>query len=168
MGTGQRAWTFLDFRAEEREKWKDSCSGDLHGLFSGGVSLPWRGRLEIVLATDRDTNRLGSMSRGKGKKNAAKGRRYSIAEKRAVLEFVEKVNRDRGRGGISSAAKHFGVSPLTISNWLRSDGMPTRGTGSRPSADVFRRLAELHDEIVRVESELAAFRKEYARLKNKI
>ena len=108
------------------------------------------------------------MNGGEGKNNAAKGRRYSIAEKRAVLEFVEKVNSERGRGGISSASKRFGVSPLTISTWIRSAGAPTQRAGSRASADVFRRLAELHDRIVRMESDLAASRKEYARLKSRI
>jgi len=104
----------------------------------------------------------------KRKKNAAKGRRYSISEKRAVLEFVESVNLERGRGGIAAAAQQFGVSPLTISNWLRSDGMPTRGSGVRPSIEVFRRMAELHEQIVKAEGELATYEKEYARLKAEI
>lgn len=109
------------------------------------------------------------MSKPTGKKNAAKGRRYSIAEKRAVLDYVESVNLERGRGGIAAASGHFGVSPLTISNWLRSDGMPTRGGGgNRPSVEVFRRLAELHERIVKVESELSAYEKEYVRLKSEI
>ena len=102
------------------------------------------------------------------KKNAAKGRRYSISEKRAVLEFVESVNLERGRGGIAAAAQQFGVSPLTISNWMRSDGMPTRGSGARPFIEVFRRMAELHEQIGKVEGELATDEKEYARLKAEI
>ncbi len=109
------------------------------------------------------------MSKRYGKSNAAKGRRYSISEKRAVLEYVENVNLERGRGGIAAAAKRFGVSPLTISNWLRSNGLPTRGSGgNRPSVDVFRRLAELHEQIVKVEGELATYEKEYLRLKSEI
>ena len=108
------------------------------------------------------------MSKRKSAKNAAKGRRYSIAEKRAVLEVVENVNLDRGRGGIAAASKQFGVSPLTISNWMRTEGVSNRPRGSRPSGEVFQRLAELHEEIVRVEAELAAYEKEYSRLKSEI
>ena len=108
------------------------------------------------------------MSNRNGNSNAAKGRRYSIAEKRAVIEHVESVNFERGRGGIAAASKRFGISPLTISNWLRSDGMPTRGTGSRPSTDIFRRMAELHEQISQVEAELLKLEKEYARLKSEI
>ena len=108
------------------------------------------------------------MSKRNPKKNAAKGRRYSIAEKRAVLELVESVNLERGRGGIAVASQRFGVSPLTISNWLRSDGLPTRGNGSRPSIEVFHRMADLHEKIIKVEAELTAFEKEYAKLKSEI
>lgn len=109
------------------------------------------------------------MSKRNGKNNAAKGRRYSVSEKRAVLDYVESVNLERGRGGIAAAAKRYGVSPLTISNWLRSEGStPQRATGSRPSVDVFRRLAELHEKIIKVESELEEYEREYARLKSEI
>ena len=108
------------------------------------------------------------MSKRNGKNNAAKGRRYSVAEKRAVLEFVESVNHERGRGGITAAAKHFGVSPLTISNWLRNEGTRVPGAANRTPVDVFRRLAELHEQIVKVEEELSAFEQEYARLKSEI
>ncbi len=110
------------------------------------------------------------MTRKVRKRNASKGKRYSSAEKRAVLDHVERVNRDRGRGGISSAARHFGVSPLTISNWLRSEGAGAPVSGKRPkvSAEDFRRMAELHERIIEVEAELQNLRNEYAQLKGKL
>jgi len=105
------------------------------------------------------------------KRNAAKGKRYSASEKRAVLDYVESVNLERGRGGITAASKQFGVSPLTISNWMHAEGrtgMPTGGKRVKPSSEVFRRMAEVHEEIVKVESELTTLRKEYVKLKGKI
>jgi len=117
---------------------------------------------------DNHTDSLDSMSQRNGNSNAAKGRRYSIAERRAVIEHVESVNLERGRGGIAGASKRFGISPLTISNWLRRDGMPARGAGSRLSTEVFRRMAELHEQISQVEAELLELEKEYARLKSEI
>ena len=35
------------------------------------------------------------------------------------MALVEKVNAERGRGGITAAAKKFGVTPLTIGAWMR-------------------------------------------------
>lgn len=65
----------------------------------------------------------------KAKKKAAKGKvahgkRYSDAVKSRVIEFVNQINSEKGRGGISAAAKKFGASPLSISNWVKK-GRPT-------------------------------------------
>jgi len=101
--------------------------------------------------------------------NKAKGKRYSAAEKAKVLAMVEKVNAEKGRGGITAAAEKFGVTPLTISAWLRNAGISTRGAGkSQAGPEVFRRLAELHETILRTEEELANLKQEYAALKRKL
>ena len=101
--------------------------------------------------------------------NKAKGKRYSAAEKAKVLAMVEKVNAEKGRGGITAAAAKFGVTPLTISAWLRNAGISTRGGAkSQAGPEVFRRLAELHETIIKTEDELASLKQEYAALKRKL
>lgn len=53
-----------------------------------------------------------------------KGKRYSDAEKAEILNFIAQ----QGRGGASQAAKKFGISPLTLSNWKKaSGGSPKKG-----------------------------------------
>lgn len=52
------------------------------------------------------------------KKAAKKGKRYSDAEKAEILGFIEK----QGRGGATLAAKKFGISPLTLTNWKKAAG----------------------------------------------
>lgn len=105
------------------------------------------------------------MSEGAKNNNAAKGRRYSLSEKRAVIEYVETVNGEKGRGGITAAAKRFGVSPLTVSSWLRVNGSGKRKPSPRPNGEIFQRMAELHAKIVETEAELEQFEREYAQLK---
>lgn len=105
----------------------------------------------------------------KASANKAKGKRYSAAEKAKVLAMVEKVNAEKGRGGITAAAAKFGVTPLTISAWLRNAGIATRGGGkSQAGPEVFRRLAELHETIIRAEDDLSSLKQEYAALKRKL
>lgn len=52
------------------------------------------------------------------KKAAKKGKRYSDAEKAEILGFIEK----QGRGGATLAAKKYGISPLTLTNWKKAAG----------------------------------------------
>jgi len=57
-------------------------------------------------------------------KNTNKGKRYSPAEKKNILAYVEEVNKAKGRGGQKAAAEKFGVSQLTISAWKKASGAP--------------------------------------------
>lgn len=59
----------------------------------------------------------------KSKKISVKGKRYTPAEKQEVVDYVNQVNAQNGRGGQSSAAKKFGVSVLTVSAWLKAAGV---------------------------------------------
>lgn len=59
----------------------------------------------------------------KTKKTIVKGKRYSPAEKQAVVDYVNQVNAQYGRGGQSAAAKKFSVSVLTVSAWLKAAGV---------------------------------------------
>lgn len=49
------------------------------------------------------------------RKKGNTGRRYSEAERRKILAFVEK----RGRGGISEATRRFGVSYIALRRWIK-------------------------------------------------
>ncbi len=105
------------------------------------------------------------------KKNS-KGKRYTEAERNKILNHVERVNKSRGRGGIASASNKFGVTALTISNWLRSN--EPLALSMRPanrnstSIETLRRLAEIHNEIAKRERELIPLRKEFEKLKRSL
>lgn len=100
----------------------------------------------------------------------SKGKRYTDKEKAQVLAFVEKTNSDKGRGGITAASKKFGITPLTISNWMKKTGSPA----ARPQrssvnfAANLRRLADIHEAISKKEAELLKLQREYAVLKKKL
>jgi transposase-like protein len=59
------------------------------------------------------------------KKSGKRGKRYSASQKQTVVDFVNEVNASKGRGGQSAASKKFGISPLTISSWLKSAAAPS-------------------------------------------
>ena len=97
-----------------------------------------------------------------------KGKRYSVAEREKILAHVEEVNRTRGRGGISSAAKKFGVTPLTISNWLKQTGSNFVSSLNPNAPNTFRRMAGIHEEMAKKERELDKLRAEYLKLKKSL
>ena len=100
----------------------------------------------------------------------SKGKRYTDKEKAQVLSFVERTNAERGRGGITAASKKFGITPLTISDWIKKTGVPM-ARGPRNSADFaanLRRLADIHESISKKEDELVKLQREYAALKKKL
>ena len=109
------------------------------------------------------------MSSKKHRLNAAKGRRYTAAEKAEILAFVDKVNAEKGRGGQSAASKKFKISQLTISAWIRSgaSGSATlkEGSASGPIGKKLAKLQSLHDEITKREKELAKLRATFQSLK---
>lgn len=78
------------------------------------------------------TTKAAATAAPKPAKKASKGKRYSLAEKQKVIEFVNEVNASKGRGGQSAASKKFGISPLTISSWLKSGGAAPKKPGRKP------------------------------------
>jgi len=76
-----------------------------------------------------------------------KGKRYNAAEKAEILSFVEQL----GRGGATQAAKKYGISPLTLSNWKKASGTSARKVkGGAPDKDgVLKSLAGKGFKIVR-------------------
>lgn len=102
----------------------------------------------------------------------SKGKRYSEAEKAKILNHVAQVNRKRGRGGITSAAKKYGVTALTISNWLRANeplALSIRSANRNSNAaESLRRLAEIHEKIIEREDKLLPLRREFEKLKRSL
>jgi transposase-like protein len=98
-------------------------------------------------------------------------KRYTDDEKAKILRFVQQVNQEKGRGGVSAAVREFGISPITVNGWLRSqkDSGPTLPLPKNASAvEVFQRLADLHSSIESKREELERMEKEYSDLKKKI
>lgn len=98
-------------------------------------------------------------------------RRYNESEKQEILRFVQKVNSEKGRGGVTAAVKKFGISPITVNSWMKSRrdewfSVPLAKTASQ--VEVFQRLAELHSNIEAKQSELDEMQKEYDALKSRI
>ena len=116
------------------------------------------------------------------KKAGSRGKRYTSAERANVLSYVDEVNTKKGRGGAAAASRKFKISQITIGQWVRKAGksaaaQQTSKTSSesasvgRPRAGrkgfaaKLRRLADVHEQISKVEAQLAGLQKEYASLK---
>ncbi|MBK1834797.1 helix-turn-helix domain-containing protein [Roseibacillus ishigakijimensis] len=115
------------------------------------------------------------------KSKATKGKRYTAAEKQEVLDYVAAVDADKGRGGVAAAARHFGITPLTITAWKKraaaggAPGIPAAATptkggskGATAQSRTLHRLAEILDEIEGAKAKIASLEKEYAKLKKKV
>lgn len=101
-----------------------------------------------------------------------KGKRYTAAEKAEVLGWVNDYNVKHGRGGVANASKKFGITQLTLHNWVRQGGAAmstTSATRVAPNhAGILRDLADLLDEISQRETELTELRKNYDALRKKL
>lgn len=101
-----------------------------------------------------------------------KGKRYTSAEKAEVLNWVNDYNAKHGRGGVANASKEFGITQLTIHNWVRQGGAAMGGnSGLRVAPNhsgILRELADLLDQISERESELSSLLKEYDALRKKL
>lgn len=49
------------------------------------------------------------------RKKGNTGKRYTIAERKAILTFVDRF----GRGGITAACRKFGVSYIALRRWIK-------------------------------------------------
>jgi transposase-like protein len=114
----------------------------------------------------------------KAAKKTAQGKRYSAAEKKRVVAFVNQVNSDKGRGGVSAAARKFGASPLSISKWVKDGGgsakpvAAKRGRGRRPAAGsrnkVLEELTSLNKTIEQRRRDLEALEARFEKLKQSL
>lgn len=120
--------------------------------------------------------------------------RYSDEQKKELTDFVATFNSQNGRGGASVATKKFGVSPLTVSAWLKAAGVSSKGKkiihsqapqGSQaPKAAATKEastapvsggmsaklntLLRLSEEIADAEVELAKLQEKFASLKGSL
>jgi hypothetical protein len=78
----------------------------------------------------------------KKKRNTDKGKRYTADEKKAIIDLVNKVNADKGRGGQSAASKQFGVSQLTISAWLKGSAPRARKAAKKVAKKAAKPVAK--------------------------
>ena len=106
-------------------------------------------------------------------KKKTKGKRYSDSEKKKIIAFVEKVNAEKGRGGVTAAAKKYKVSPLSISNWIKGSGVtavPRKRVGKRSSkrsskgGGTWAKMVDLKADIDVMERKLAAKKAEFSKL----
>ena len=101
-----------------------------------------------------------------------KGKRYTSAKKAEVLNWVNAYNVKHGRGGVANASKEFGITQLTIHNWVPQGGAAmSSGSGLRVvprHAGILRQLADLLDQITERETELGKLRKDYDNLRKKL
>ena len=109
------------------------------------------------------------------KKKTTKGKRYTAEEKQEVMDYVDSVDGDNGRGGVAAAARKFGITPLTITAWKKranggSSTSAAKGAkrGATAQSRVLHRLAEILDQVAIKESEIEGLNKEYAKLKKKV
>ncbi|MFT3990315.1 MAG: hypothetical protein QM680_02790 [Luteolibacter sp.] len=109
--------------------------------------------------------------------SASKGRRYTQAEKKQVIEFVETYNSEHGRGGQSAAASKFKISQLTIAGWLKSWGAPLtskrnggklQGTQKTTFNAKLNSLLTLSQEIEQTEKELIKLKAKFKALKSSL
>lgn len=104
------------------------------------------------------------------------GVRYTAEQKKEVVDFVASYNVANGRGGQSSAAAKYGISPLTVMAWLKNSGIsggakkgkapkaakaPAVAKAAAPSVSVgfdakLSALSALSKEIAKTEADLAS------------
>jgi len=104
------------------------------------------------------------------KKQSTRGKRYSSVERVQILSFVEKHNATNGRGGAAEASRKYGISQLTIGNWLKAAGAPSPKR-KKTNVDIDKalvRMGQLHKEMEKAEKILNDLRKEYAVLKSSL
>jgi hypothetical protein len=134
------------------------------------------------------TAKAPKAAKSAGKKKP--GSRYTDEQKQEVTDFVQSYNAANGRGGASTAAKKFSVSPLTVVAWLKAAGVngsskkvSSKGnkyvapgkvakvgkkavvsSGGGMSAKL-NQLLSLSDQIADVEGELAELKAKFNSLK---
>lgn len=97
-----------------------------------------------------------------------KGKRYSVKERNDVLSYVAEHNESHGRGGITTAVKKYGISAVTIRNWMSDANVATVKPSHTEEGDLYRQLADLTDAIHKLECDLKTKNEELKLLKKRL
>jgi len=97
-----------------------------------------------------------------------KGKRYSKQERRDVLSYVAEHNESHGRGGITTAVKKYGISAVTIRNWMSDTTVGAAKPSHTQEGDLYRQLADLTDAIHKLETDLENKHTELKLLKKRL
>ena len=86
---------------------------------------------------------------------------------------MEKVNAERGRGGITAAGKKFGVTLLTISKWMSDQGAGLARSGNKRKggtarSETLREMLALARKMEPLEKELRDLEQQYEQLKRRV
>ena len=97
----------------------------------------------------------------------AKRKRYTVAQKKKILNFVEDHNAKKGRGGQATASKKFKVSALSIGNWLKEGGASVKKSFARKTKASGSVTATL-DRMTAIQQKIAALNAEFDALKKQL
>lgn len=81
------------------------------------------------------------------------GTRYTPEAKQTVVDFVKDFNATNGRGGMTAAARKFGITPLTITAWVNRLGGKTPPAAS--AAALIKKVAQLEAQVASLQAKLA-------------
>ena len=95
------------------------------------------------MAKKKSSTKKAAAAKKPAPKKKKAGIRYTDKEKAEILAFVQDHNRKNGRGGQSTAVKKFGVTQITVANWLKKAGKkaapaPKKKSSSKKSAGAKR------------------------------
>lgn len=112
---------------------------------------------------------------------AKAGSRYTQQQKADVVAFVNSHNAANGRGGQSTAATKFNISPITVMAWLKTAGAPKASEAAMKNAKPITTakapvnlggvnaklsaLLALSHQITKTETELAKLNAKFASIK---
>jgi transposase-like protein len=76
-------------------------------------------------------------------KKGERGIRYTDAQKKEIVDFVVEYNATNGRGGQSTAAEKFQISPLTVAAWLKAAGVRKSKSKSKAKSQAPKKAPKL-------------------------
>lgn len=93
-----------------------------------------------------------------------RGQKYSKEAKAEIIEFVNNYNSENGRGGNTAAVKKYGISQITIANWMRK----TSKLSVSNVQSKLETMIALGSEIAKLERDLKAKIAKFEALKNSL
>ena len=112
-------------------------------------------------------------------------KRYSDAEKKKILDYVETYNQKNGRGGQAAAVKKFGINVNSIRNWSGAASKPkkkkapakkqtrqvaarARSNGATPVKKSASNRVGVLNQMVKIQQEIESLNAEFQSLKAKL